>query len=257
MHEALAERGFHAQASRLIACRKYSRCRLYRICDGCAGRRAGGFAAEMVSDMRLLRERHDRQAAGLVSVAGALESLQGRPDEMFGRSPRKDSRALRSVLKHQEESVALLCQEGLLYRSYRPQALTVTRKTDPELPPQAYRRLVGDTFQKLRQALKSGFLHSSGAGAVVGLHLQDNLNLHAVYLGPPITDIESMWYEATGDSNQAHVQTLADDQHLSRWSSYMLRLPPEVHATDLVERWLAIRGCKSMRRYGTFRRGDM
>jgi len=139
-----------------------------------------------------------------------------------------------------------------LVRGYQLQALTLTRATPSDVRCDAMRyiSLLKDTFGILARELKRGFLQAPGFGASVFAHLSDNVHLHMVYWGPPVTDLSRCWYEATKDSTNTRRQSLSTRRDISSWVAYCRRIPAGINPEALVSRTQAMGRMKTKRSSG-------
>ena len=141
--------------------------------------------------------------------------------------------------------------------SYRLQALTVTRRTYHEHREsrRSYRELVKTIKIDFKTILKQGYLAALGIGAIINIHLQDNVHIHALYWGPEIdqNELSASWYSITRDSSHVDVKYPVDENDIEAWFWYMNKLH-QIDPRDLIFYWEATRRMRLASSYGYFYR---
>jgi hypothetical protein len=132
------------------------------------------------------------------------------------------------------------------YKDYSLQAVTLTRKTfrDHHEDPALYGELARHTMVCFREEFNRGHLSAPGTGAIVGLHLQDNVNVHALYWGPASdrAKLSESWSSITRDgSDQVDCQRLHGPEDVERWLAYINLTPKNTTPESLVRNWKATR----------------
>jgi hypothetical protein len=146
------------------------------------------------------------------------------------------------------------------YKDHSLQAITLTRRTfrDHHQDPALYRELAINTRKVcFGEEFHRGHLAAPGTGAIVGLHLQDNVNLHALYWGP-VSDkrkLAESWSSITRDgSDQVDCQRLHGPDDVENWLAYINLTPKNTTPESLVRNWKATSGLRRLERYGVFRK---
>lgn len=236
---------------------------MYRICQVCSEENAKNFTAKVagkvtgkVTQLVLVHQDLILQLDTLKSVIAISGDLTQTPsrdqrhlvdllrvgkltsDSEVNQSQQQLLRHLARVLDDYGGTMDSLDEMLSTLRTFTLQAVTVTRKTYPEIleEPGKYRKVVNETFQMMHEGLFADALGFPGAGAIAALHLQPTLNIHAVLWGPPLKDIQGAWLAVTGDSKEALVEPI---YKLEGWCRYMQRLAEELDPVDLVRRWKA------------------